>query len=329
MNPDPQYALNYPLHPACEPYRSGFLPVQNGHQVYFEECGSVNGLPVVFLHGGPGSGCGPKHRQLFPPARTRAVLFDQRGCGRSTADHPLHANTTAELISDIERLRQHLGINRWLVVGGSWGGGLGLAYAAAHPDACLGAVIRGVFLSRPSDLQWFFHDARQCMPDAWTVLAPYLDGVAAANCAHHICKLLLDSKDEQALKVAQAWQAWENALTNRSYTPAQPASLDDKAAQSLLAKYRLQSHYLLNHCFFPADGLLNHLSAMQDLPLHLVHGRLDWICLPESAWAVQQRLPHSQLRMVDNAGHHPFESPMSDVLLQAIDHMVQQLSEKS
>ena len=316
------------LFPPIEPYRHGFLPAQDGHSVYFEECGSAKGLPVVFLHGGPGSGCGPKHRQLFNPRSTRVVLFDQRGCGRSTADRPLHANTTAHLIQDMERLREHLGIDRWLVVGGSWGGGLGLAYASAYPQACLGAVIRGVFLSRPGDVQWFFHDAGQCMPDAWELLALHLSGTLPQDCCERICRHMLHADDADALVLARAWQSWENAVTNRSYTPAAATGLDDKSAQALLAKYRLQSHYLLNRCFFPQDGLLSHLAAIRDLPLHIVHGRLDWICLPEAAWAVHRALPHSRLNLVDNAGHNPFEAPMTGALVQAIETMVQQLSAK-
>jgi proline iminopeptidase len=228
----------------------------------------------------------------------------------------------------MERLREHLGINRWLVVGGSWGGGLGLAYASAHPQACLGAVIRGVFLSRPEDLQWFFHDAVRCMPDAWELLAPHLSGSSPQDCAARICSHMLQADDADSLMLARAWQSWENAVTNRSYTPAAATGLDEKSAQALLAKHRLQSHYLLNQCFFPQEGLLNHLAALADLPLHLVHGRLDWICLPEAAWAVHRALPHSRLSLVDGAGHSPFEAPMTGVLVQAIENMVQQLSAK-
>jgi len=324
MNENPRIEL----FPAIEPYRHGFLDPQDGHTVYFEECGTPESLPVVFLHGGPGSGCGPKHRQLFNPATTRVVLFDQRGCGRSTSDRPLHANTTAHLIQDMERLREHLGIDRWLVVGGSWGGGLGLAYASAHPQACLGAVIRGVFLSRPEDLQWFFHDAGQCMPDARELLTPHLSGSLPQDCAARIFSHMLQADDADVLVLAQAWQAWENAVTNRSYTPAAATVLDDKSAHALLAKYRLQSHYLLNQCFFPENGLLNHLAAIGDLPLHLVHGRLDWICLPEGAWTVHKALPHSQISLVDGAGHSPFEAPMTGVLVQAIEQMVKQVAAK-
>ncbi|NBO40623.1 MAG: alpha/beta fold hydrolase [Betaproteobacteria bacterium] len=282
------------LFPPTEPYHHGFLPSVAGHAVYFEECGHPDGLPVVFLHGGPGSGCGPKHRQLFNPRTTRVVLFDQRGCGRSTADKPLQANTTTDLLHDMERLREHLGIKRWLVVGGSWGGGLGLAYASTYPSKCLGSVIRGVFLSRPADLQWFFDQ-------------------------------MLNAHDQDALPLAIAWQAWENALTQRSVSSTHATAMNEKEAKALIAKYRLQSHYLINQCFFPSTGLLAQLAALNEMPVTLVHGRLDWICRPESAWAVHQAIQHSQLIWVDNAGHNPFEQPMTGVLVKAIEDLVQKL----
>ncbi len=316
------------LFPPIEPYKHGFLPTEAGHAVYFEECGSPDGLPVVFLHGGPGSGCGPKHRQLFNPATTRVVLFDQRGCGRSTAVDPLQDNTTAHLLHDMERLRLHLGIDRWLVVGGSWGGGLGLAYASAHSSVCLGAVIRGVFLSRESDLQWFFHDARQCMPDAWANLATVCQTANPEKLLEYVCQRFLRDSEEKVLPLALAWQAWENALTQRSVSAVAKLAPGSSEAKALVAKYRLQSHYLINQCFFPRDGLLSHLSGMHDMPVTLVHGRLDWICRPESAWEVHQALPQSQLMMVDHAGHNPFEQPMTGVLVKAIEDMVQHITSK-
>ena len=310
-----------PLFPPQTPILQGYLPPEDGHSVYYEVCGHPQGVPVVFLHGGPGSGCGPKHRQLFNPAQTRVVLFDQRGCGRSHADQPLQANTTAHLIEDMERLRQHLGIDQWLVVGGSWGGGLGLAYAIAHPEACLGAVLRGVFLSRPSDLQWFFSGARQCLPDAWATWSQRLGVTDPNHMANAVMHGIAQTDDAQAMTVALAWQAWENALTQRSWNPTSldPAEPD----QALLAKYRLQSHYLGQLCFFPEGGLLAHLNPLRHLPLNLVHGRLDWVCLPEAAWAVHQALPHSQLTWVDHAGHSPFEPPMTHALIHAIESQVQ------
>ena len=309
------------LFPPQTPFLQGHLPLQEGHSVYYEVCGHPQGVPVVFLHGGPGSGCSPKHRQLFNPARTRVVLFDQRGCGRSHADQPLKANTTAHLMGDMERLRQHLGIDRWLVVGGSWGAGLGLAYASAHPEACLGVVLRGVFLSRPSDLQWFFSGARICLPDAWDAWAQHLGVTHPDHMAEAVMNGIAQTNDAHAMAVALAWQAWENALTQRNWnpSPSNPAQAD----QALLAKYRLQSHYLRQHCFFPEEGLLSRLNPLHHLPIALVHGRLDWVCLPEAAWAVHQALPHSQLTWVDHAGHSPFEPPMTHALIHAIESQMQ------
>ena len=169
------------MYPPLEPFNTGWLDVGQGHRIYFEQSGLPTGLPVVFLHGGPGSGCSPRQRQLFDPARFHLVLFDQRGCGRSEPQGSLQANTSEHLIADIERLRRHLGVARWLVVGGSWGAGLALAYAAAHPAACLGLVLRGAFLGRTSDLDWFFQQARQMLPDAWTSLAAQAPAAAQGD----------------------------------------------------------------------------------------------------------------------------------------------------
>lgn len=314
MSLDPTHALFEPL----EPFENGFLPEMDGHHVYFEQCGHPQGLPVVFLHGGPGSGCSAKHRQLFNPKLTRVILFDQRGCGRSTSTNYLMHNQTQVLLMDIERLRIQLGISKWLVVGGSWGGGLGLAYASAYPEACLGLVLRGVFLSRPADLNWFFQGARVVMPDAWSDLAASMPAAFKDDIGSYLYDCMAHADDAAVLPLAQAWQAWENALTQRTWTPATPVPLNDADAAQLVRKYRLQSHYLQQQCFFPAAGLLSQLSALASVPLHLVHGRLDWICRPESAWAVHQALPHSQLQWVDNAGHNLFEPAMLRIFMQVI-----------
>ena len=306
------------LYPPIEPYQHGFLPALDGHRVYFEQCGHPSGLPVVFLHGGPGSGCSSKHRQLFNPVHTRMVLFDQRGCGRSTADNPLTHNHTQALIQDIERLRLQLKIEQWLVVGGSWGAGLGLAYASAHPNACLGLVLRGVFLSRQSDLDWFFQDAQSVMPDAWAAMAALVPRQQRHAIANFMYEQIQHAEEAVALPLAQAWQAWENALTNRSFVANDAPALSAADAQALLRKYRLQSHYLKHHCFFPETGLLSEMGPLQSMPVHLLHGRLDWICRPEAAWAVHQVLPHSQLQWIDNAGHNAFEPEMTTALLQTI-----------
>jgi proline iminopeptidase len=315
MSADPVHAM----FPPSEPFHHGMLPALDGHHVYFEQCGHSKGLPVLFLHGGPGSGCSAKHRQLFNPANTHVVLFDQRGCGRSTAEQPLTHNHTQALMQDIERLRMHLKIEQWLVVGGSWGAGLALAYASAHPSACLGLVLRGVFLSRPSDLHWFFQDAQSVMPDAWAALAAVVPRQQRHAIGSYLYEQIQHAADAVALPLAQAWQAWENALTNRSFVPTPLPSLNDADTQALLKKYRLQSHYLQHGCFFSMQGLLSELAPLKAMQVHLLHGRLDWICRPESAWAVHQALPHSQLQWVDNAGHNMFEPLMTQALVQAIE----------
>jgi proline iminopeptidase len=314
MSQDPANALFPPI----EPFHHGFLPTTDGHRVYFEQCGHLSGLPVVFLHGGPGSGCSSKHRQLFNPSNTHVVLFDQRGCGRSTADHPLTCNHTQALVQDIERLRLQLKIDQWLVVGGSWGAGLALAYASAHPNACLGLVLRGIFLSRQSDLDWFFQEAQSVMPDAWAAFAALVPSPQRHAIANFMYEQIHHAEEAVALPLAQAWQAWENALTTRSFVGSAAPALSAADSQALLRKYRLQSHYLKHHCFFPETGLLSQLSTLASMPVHLLHGRLDWICRPEAAWAVHQVLPHSQLQWIDNAGHNAFEPEMTTALLQAI-----------
>lgn len=306
------------LFPPIEPFQSGFLPPIDGHRVYFEQCGDPNGLPVVFLHGGPGSGCSAKHRQLFNPKLNHVVLFDQRGCGRSTADRAVKHNHTDALLIDIERLRIQLGIDQWLVVGGSWGAGLGLAYASAHPEACLGLVLRGVFLSRPADLDWFFQQAQSVMPDAWSALASAVPTSARNDIGPYLYDQMQNAAQTVALPLAQAWQAWENALTKRSWRASPPARMTDSDAAQLLNKYKLQSHYLSQHCFFPQAGLLSQLSTLTALPVDLLHGRLDWICRPEAAWAVHQAMPQSRLRWIDNAGHNAFEPEMTRALVETI-----------
>jgi proline iminopeptidase len=304
-----------------EPFNQGFLSPQEGHSIFYEEYGSPSGLPVVFLHGGPGSGCSPRHRQLFNPRTTRVVFFDQRGCGRSLADNPLHANTTEHLISDIERLRKFLKIDRWLVVGGSWGATLGLAYANTHRQACLGAVLRGIFLARSSDLTWFFQDAQCLLPDAWHSLSQHIPAQCRSQIGSYLFEQILHDVGTATLPMVHAWQNWENSLTQRcDKTATTEMSAHEK--QILINKYKVQSHYLVNQCFFPSDGLLSQISALKDLPIHLLHGRLDWICLPQAAWALHQVLPQSRLQWIDDAGHNPFEPPLFQAMFTAIEEAV-------
>jgi proline iminopeptidase len=306
--------------PDAEPYAMGMLDVGDGHQIYFEQCGQPDGLPIVFLHGGPGSGCSARHRQMFDLRRDRVVLFDQRGCGRSLPRGSVQHNTSAHLVADIEHLRTHLGIERWLVVGGSWGAGLALAYAAAHPAACSALMLRGVFLGRASDNDWFFQHAGQLLPDAWSTstLARHAPAAAKGDVLSWLAAGVSSDHPQVAQAAAQAWAAWEQAVTDRRWVESAPTRLTGEAAQAQIDKYRVQSHYLTNGCFWGDVGLLERAAALAQIPTAILHGRLDWICRPSAAWDLHRSLPGSRLQWLDDSGHSPFEPTMARAMTEAM-----------
>ncbi len=302
------------LYPPIEPFDAGWLDVGDGHRLYYEQCGQAAGQPLLFLHGGPGSGCSPRQRRLFNPARFRMVLFDQRGCGRSQPRGSVRANTSEHLVTDIERLRAHLGIARWQVVGGSWGAGLALAYAAAYPAACNALVLRAVFLGRQSDLDWFFRDARQLMPEAWDALSRQAPPGQRDNLLPWL-HASLQQEVPAALPHALAWQTWEAALSGEP-TPRVP---DAAGAAALVDKYRVQSHYLMNGCFWTSRPLLARATALGAVSCTIVHGQLDFICRPQAAWELHTALPLSRLQWVAGCGHSPYAPPMAAALAQAVE----------
>ena len=308
-----------PLQPVPSP-ASDWLEVGDGHRLYFEQCGAAAGLPVVYLHGGPGGACSPRYRDLFDLTDCRLTLFDQRGCGRSTPRGALHANTSAHLVADIEQLRQQLGIARWLVTAGSWGAGLALAYAAAHPSACLGLVLRGVFLGRASDLDWFFQQASQLLPDAWEALAQQAPPAARGDLLAWLHAGLHGNQPQVALARALAWEAWESSMSQHRSAMPRPEPMPAEEAEALLDKYRLQSHYLTNGCFWGDAPLLARAPALALVPTAVLHGRQDWICRPEAAWALHMNLPNSRLQWLDGCGHSPFEAAMAQALRGAVAH---------
>ena len=320
MNPS-STTVNTPYSPRA-PYACGQLDVGAGHLLYFEQYGNADGIPMVYLHGGPGSACSPRHRQFFDPTVCRVILFDQRGCGRSVPRGALHHNTTDALVSDIEALRQHLGIDRWLVVGGSWGAGLAVAYAAAHPSACLGLVLRGVFLGRAADLDWFFKDAAQLLPDAWQQLIRVAPSNAGEDVLQWLHAGLHGASVEVALACATAWEAWEHSLSQHQKMPPRVLNANGSEAALVLDKYRLQSHYLVHHCFWNEAGLLKQAQGLAGMPTAIIHGRLDWICRAQAAWDLHHNLPGSRLHWVEGCGHSPFEPAMADALIGSIGHFV-------
>lgn len=308
------------LYPPLEPDGVGWLEVGEGHRIYFEQCGQPGSLPVLMLHGGPGSGSSPRHRRLLDPGQCRLTLFDQRGCGRSQPRGALHANTSDHLVADIEQLRRHLGVERWLVVGGSWGAGLALAYAAAHPASCLGLVLRGVFLGRHSDLEWFFQQAGQLVPDAWAALARQAPASARGDLLHWLGAGLLGDLPLVALERAHAWRDWEAALSARRMTSLPPPLPGTEEAAALLDLYRVQSHYLLEGCFWGEASLLERARSLDRMPTAILHGRLDWICRPQAAWELHQAVPGSRLQWLGACGHSPFEPAMARAFDQAVAH---------
>jgi proline iminopeptidase len=307
------------LFPPIEPYRAGHLQVSARHLIYHEECGNPWGKPVVLLHGGPGAGSNPTMRRFHDPARHRLVLFDQRGCGRSTPHAELDGNTTWDLVADIERLRRHLGIARWQVFGGSWGSTLALAYAQTHPEAVTELVLRGIFLLRREDLAWFYQSgADRLFPDAWEAFAAPIpeDERGDLIAAYH--RRLTGPDRALRLAAARAWSQWEGRTISLLDDAARVErfGMDDYA----IAFARIESHYFVNGGFLPRDGaLLDGVPRIRHIPATLVHGRYD-VCTPvKNAWDLAKAWPEARLRIVPDAGHAVTEPGIARELIAATE----------
>ena len=307
------------LYPAIEPYDTGTLPVSPLHTLYYEQCGNPRGKPVVFLHGGPGAGCNPKCRLFFDPAAYRIVLFDQRGCGRSTPHAELRENTTWDLVADIERLREHLRIDRWQVFGGSWGSTLALAYAEAHPEAVTELVLRGIFLLRRWELEWFYQKGCDALfPDAWEAYIAAIPEAERGDLMQAYHKRLTAGDPAERLAAARAWSIWE---ASTSFLLQDPAYIASSAADRFaLAFARVENHYFVNHGFFECDDqLLRDAHRLRDIPAVIVQGRYDVVCPMRSAWDLHRACPHAKFQIVPDAGHSAFEPGITDALVRATD----------
>ncbi|WP_312707978.1 prolyl aminopeptidase [Stenotrophomonas sp.] len=306
------------LYPPIEPYHEHRLAVDALHTLHIEECGNPQGQPVVFLHGGPGAGVSPVHRRFFDPARYRIVLIDQRGCGRSTPFGELRDNTTAHLVSDIEQVRVHLGIERWLVFGGSWGSTLALAYAQAHPQRATGVIVRGVYLGRAEENRWFAEadgGARWIFPERWARYQAFIPENERGDMIGAYWKRLDSPDPEIRIAAAQAWLGWEdNAATLLHDVEA--VSAEDP--QRTLAKARIEAHYFRHNAFLEHGQLLHHVDRIRHLPGVIVQGRYDIICPARSAWDLAQAWPEARLEMV-LSGHSATEAATTDALIRATD----------
>ena len=311
------------LFPALEPYDQGMLAVGDGHCIHYEQCGNPQGIPALFLHGGPGSGCMSQHRRFFDPAEYRIVLFDQRGCGRSTPRGSIHHNDTAHLLADIERLRLHLAIAGWLVFGGSWGSSLALAYAAEYTQRCLGLILRGIFLTGKSDLEWFFQQSAQLLPEEWAQFSAVAPRQQRGHLLRYCEQTIHGAEPERARASVLAWSRYEDAVLRfGSAVPAPPAVPPEAELPRLLDKYRIQSYYLSRQCFLGEARLLHLASRCDTLPTAIVHGRLDLVCRPANAWRLHRAISGSRLRMIERGGHSPFDAELAAALLAAGDCFV-------
>lgn len=307
------------LYPPIEPYRTGHLQVSDLHRVYFEECGNPDGKPVLFVHGGPGGGIEPEYRRLFDPERYRIVLFDQRGCGQSTPHAELRENTTWHLVGDMERLRAHLGVDRWLLFGGSWGSTLSLAYAVRHPANVSEMVLRGIFLLRQEEIDWFYQDgAGRFFPEEWAAyLAPIPPGERLDMVGAYYKRLT--SPDAEVRRVAaKAWSTWEGSTSTLLADPAKIQQAGDDTFADAFA--RIECHYFVNKGFFETDGyLLEQAGHYRDIPATIVQGRYDMVCPAKSAWDLAKVWPMADLTMIADAGHAYSEPGTLKALIEATD----------
>ena len=305
------------LFPPIEPYRTGRLAVDDIHSLYWEECGNPSGVPVLFLHGGPGSGLSPRHRQFFDPAFYRIVLFDQRGAGQSTPLGEVRNNTTPLLVQDIETLRQVLGIAQWLVFGGSWGSTLALAYGQAHPEACTGFVLRGIFLCTPREIDWFLHGIGHFFPNIHAEFVKDIPQEERADLLSAYCQRLFSDDLGVSLHAARTWSRYEGSCL---HLLPHPEVADEFGSDAVaLGVGRLEAHYFRHLGFLSPNQLIANVPRIANLPAVIVQGRYDVICPPQSAWALHQAWPSARLQMVEDAGHSAMEPGISNALVAATE----------
>ena len=304
------------LYPKIAPYHEFTLAVSSLHTLWIEECGNPKGLPVVFLHGGPGAACEPFQRRFFDPEYYRIILFDQRGCGRSTPHAELRDNTTQDLICDIERIRNHLGLEKWLVFGGSWGATLGLAYAEMHADRVSGLILRGIFLCRSRDIQWFYQDgASYLYPDLWEDYIKVIPEPERDDLLTAFHQRLTGGQKQVQLEAARAWSRWEGATSNLVPNPAvfEHFSNDDTA----LSLARIECHYFKNNTFMRTNQLLEDAHKLAGIPGVIVHGRYDVVCPIEQAFLLHRVWPDAEFVMAPASGHSATEPKIVDALVRA------------
>ena len=306
------------LYPKIKPYDSGFLNIDQ-HQIYFEQCGNPNGKPALFLHGGPGGGGSEEVRRFFNPDIYRIIVIDQRGCGRSKPHGCLENNTTWHLVSDIENLREKLGIEKWLVFGGSWGSTLSLAYAQAHPKSVSELVLRGIFLLRKEELHWFYQDgASRIFPEAWSGFLDIIDEDKRDNLMSSYHEIFKSDNKEKRLKAAIAWSKWEAATSSLAYKPSLIEEFSNP--EFALAFALIENHYFMNKGWFKTENqIIESIDIIRSIPAVIVQGRYDVVCPMKTAWELSEAWPEAELIVAPGSGHTAFEKEITHALISATD----------
>ncbi len=316
--------MSYSLYPEIEPFRAGILRVSDLHEIYYEEAGNPKGSPVLFIHGGPGGGIEPSHRRYFDPSHYRVVLFDQRGCGQSTPHAELEENTTWDLISDIEKLRVKLGIDKWIVFGGSWGSTLSLLYAETHPERVRALALRGIFLCRKQEIKWFYQDgASHIFPDVWDHYRDHIPVDERHDFVSAYYKRLTSSNRSERLAAARTWSTWEGA-TSRLIPDAAMISHsgEDNFAEAFA---RIECHYFINGIWMRNDNqILEDIHRIRHLPCEIVHGRYDVVCPVENAWDLKKAWPEAALHIIPDSGHSAREPGIQSKLIEIMERFKQQ-----
>jgi proline iminopeptidase len=309
------------LYDELEPYDSGHIRVSAVHELYYEQCGTPNGKPVVFLHGGPGAGLVPDYRRFFDPNAYRIILFDQRGAGRSKPHASLEDNTTWHLVQDIETIRQQFGVDQWLVFGGSWGSTLALAYAVTHPERVRGLVLRGIFLCRPVEIRWFYEDsqgASAIFPEKWEDYRQLIPESERGDMIGAYYRRLTSDDETVRLEAARAWSLWEGSALR--LLPDQKLIDEFTEPEKALALARIECHYFVNNCFFDSDNyLIENIGRIRDIPSVIVHGRYDIVCPFMNVWDLHRAWPEAELNVIPDAGHAATEPGITDALVRATD----------
>lgn len=311
-------AATFSLFPEIDPFHSEHLNVSEKHAIYYEECGNPDGYPVVFLHGGPGSGCNPNQRRFFDPTFYRIVLLDQRGCGRSTPLGCTDDNNTDALVQDIETLKNHLNIKSWLVFGGSWGSTLALAYAIKYPFSTSGLILRGIFLSRESELNWFLGEVRHFFPECWEKLLSFIPEAEQSNPLSAYASRVFSDDINIAGAAAVQWNEFESNIMSLLPRPI-TANQSNTPIAIEIARAKVQIHYILNECFVGQRDLIEEAKKLSEIPTTIIQGRYDMVCPPISAWELKNVLPQAKFEIIPDAGHSAMEVGVTSALIEATE----------